>query len=114
MSFSPRVLAAGILVAMTASASAAEKQWFVVMGSFAQGSAQADELAYVVGNQCGLGAMIGDGFDFVGMTPDVTFVYLGPYDSRTGANGALKDARNCVSDAYVKSATPRDGDEGGE
>jgi hypothetical protein len=101
-------LAAAALGAFVAcSARADETVWFVIMGSFKQGAVEAEDLAYAASNNCGLAASIGDGFDYVGITPDVTFVYLGPFATKGEASALLSEARRCVPDAYVKSATPR-------
>ncbi|MEO8668624.1 MAG: hypothetical protein ABI399_08920 [Bauldia sp.] len=96
-------LAATLAVAATP----AFAEWYVVMGSFPQGSPEVDDQLYMIANQCDLAAERGEGFDLVGMNPDVTLVFLGPYPSKARAKKALPAARRCVPDAFVKSATPR-------
>lgn len=100
-----RLLCVAAALAVLATPAAAE--CYVVMASFAQGAPEADDEVYRIENQRDLPAVRGEGFDLVGMNPDITLVYLGPYKTKTRATRALPAARRCVPNAYVKQATPR-------
>jgi hypothetical protein len=96
-----------LAAALAAFATPAAAEWYIVMASFPQGAVAVDDEVYRIANHCDLDARRGEGFDLIGMNPDITLVYLGPYQTRAKATRALPAARRCVPDAYLKNATPR-------
>ena len=93
--------------AFVAPAQAEHKGWYVIMGSFDyRATSAAQRRSNEVQDECGLDARWDDAIYFSGLNPNVVFVYMGPYHAKSRARAVLREAKQCVSDAYMKFGRP--------